>query len=102
MRPQKCFMHFIVIIGWSSSFLAHGTWTVALVRCCVSLVAWRPRRAAESQVAMLRVREAAKERFIAQLGPMLRFSGCSARREAMCLLDLFRFLLLRTSPVLVP
>ena len=40
--------------------------------------------------ARLRVREAAKERFAARLGPMLRFSGCSAKREAKCLLELFR------------
>ena len=39
---------------------------------------------------MVRFREAEKTRFVAQLGPMLRFSGCSAQRTAKCLRTVFR------------
>ena len=39
---------------------------------------------------MLRFREAEKTRFVAQLGPMLRFSGRSAKRTAKCLRTMFR------------
>ena len=37
-----------------------------------------------------RIREAANTRFVAQLGPMLRFSGCSAARAAKCLRTVLR------------
>ena len=39
---------------------------------------------------MVRFREAEKTSFVAQLGPMLRFSGCSAKRTAKCLRTVFR------------
>ena len=39
---------------------------------------------------MVRFREAEKARFVAQLGPVLRFSGCSAQRTAKCLWTVFR------------
>ena len=39
---------------------------------------------------IVRFRDAEKTRFVAQLGPMPRFSGCSAKITAKCLRTVFR------------